>query len=109
MEHRRRDYAAELRASAVPVVPAEEHPLQQPVVVAGGDASSGVGASAPQTPAPKAQHVAPVQFDDPLQSALAEDDPLGAFAKGAGRAVVDNTPIGVFTKSEPETSQSERT
>ena len=90
---RRRDYAVELRATAVALTPAELHPLVQ-IVPAQADAPA-LNTAAPSAPPP------PPRFDDPLQAALAEEsyDPLGALsAKPAARAV-DNTPIGVSSRS----------
>ena len=112
MEHRRREYAAEMRATAAAVVPAVSHPLQL-AVTAAVEEDGPATASAPKLAAPVAQAApaksapAPVQFDDPLQAALqAEDDPLGAFSKGEGRTVVDSMPIGLSAKSESSAPQS---
>lgn len=100
MIHRARDYPKEWAASTLCPVPADAHPLLHNASAPPGSLSKAAAVVAGSVTAAKAPEKQAQVFSDPLQSFAAEEDPLGAFAKGAGKAVVDNTPIGVTTKSE---------
>lgn len=109
MIHRTRDYPKEWSGALLEGTPAEKHPLLPSpdgaiaVTTPGGSGPSAGGQSQAARPEKAAEKPAQA-FIDPLQAFAAEkdvdDDPLGAHAKGAGKAVVDNTPIGVTTKVE---------
>lgn len=113
MIHRGRDYPKEWTAASLDAVPADKHPLlPSPDGALQSPSSPAAGlATASQNQAPKATKAVekpPQTFIDPLQAFAAEkdvdDDPLGALARGAGKAVVDNTPIGVVTKVDTQDS-----